>query len=201
MRGARLLDRKTNSVVQAEVISEVTAGDLIEVEGIWRKYREAARMRVIRNGLPVPEHNHWRWDRKAHDLQFTAYRCLAVRHKEEIQGLAMVSILGQAGRSAADKRKPVLYVKYIETAPWNLRDYVGEKARYGGVGTSLIVAAIELSVEEGMRGRIGLHSLPQSERFYGSFMEDLGVDRHVEGLRYFELSEAAARAFMTRGDQ
>jgi hypothetical protein len=55
----------------------------------------------------------------------------------------------------------------IESAPWNLKGYVGAGARFGGVGISLIRAAIAVSLEEEFRGRIALHSLPQSEPFYG----------------------------------
>jgi hypothetical protein len=80
------------------------------------------------------------------------------------------------------KVKPVLYVKYIESAPWNLRGYAGAGARFGGIGISLIRAAIAVSLEEEFRGRIALHSLPQSEPFYGRFMEDLGIDPDVEGF-------------------
>jgi hypothetical protein len=75
-----------------------------------------------------------------------------------------------------------LYVKYIESAPWNLRGYAGAGARFGGIGISLIRAAIAVSLEEEFRGRIALHSLPQSEPFYGRFMEDLGIDPDVEGF-------------------
>ena len=196
MRTAWLLDRRTKLVVSGEILPEVRADQLVAVEEVWRKYRKDARTRRIQNGLAVPEHNHWRWDEKAYDLIFTAYRCLGVRFENEIQGLAMVSTVGVYGRSAANEGKPVLYVKYIEAAPWNLRNYVGVEARFGGVGTSLIIAAIELSSEEAFRGRIALHSLQQSEHFYERFMEDLGIDADVEGLRYFEMSEAQAIRFM-----
>jgi len=65
---------------------------------------------------------------------------------------------------------------------------------------SLIRAAVAVSVEEEFRGRIALHSLPQSEPFYGRFMEDLGIDPDVEELRYFEMSEERALKFMIGGD-
>lgn len=52
----------------------------------------------------------------------------------------------------------------------------------------------------GVPGRIALHSLPQSESFCGRFMEDLGIDPDVEGLRYFEMSEERALEFMRGGD-
>jgi hypothetical protein len=199
MRPARLWDRKTNLVLNAEVLADVTPEKLVAVEKTWHKYREEAKARRVQSGLAVPGHNHWRWDEKAQELKFTAYRCLAVQHEGEVQGLSMVSTLAVPGQAAVHKGKPVLYVKYIETAPWNLRDYVGDDARFGGVGSSLIVAAIEVSIEEEFRGRIALHSLPQSEQFYKKFMENLGIDKDVEGLRYFELSEEQAHNFMKGG--
>ena len=73
---------------------------------------------------------------------------------------------------------------------------MGTEARFGGIGISPIRAAIAVSVEEEFRGRIALHSLPQSEPFYGRFMEDLGIDPVVEELRYFEMSEERALKFM-----
>jgi hypothetical protein len=67
-------------------------------------------------------------------------------------------------------------------------------------GISLIRAAIAVSLEEEFRGRIALHSLPQSEPFYGRFMEDLGIDPNVEKLRYFEMSEERALKFVKGGN-
>ena len=62
----------------------------------------------------------------------------------------------------------------------------------------LIATAVQLSLEEGFRGRIGLHSLPQAETFYATNcgMTDLGKDTKKEGLRYFEMTPAQAAAFL-----
>jgi hypothetical protein len=127
-----------------------------------------------RDGVPAPEHD-WNWDEKSHDLKFTAYRCLGIRYKDDVQGLMTISMLAIQGRAKAHWGKPVLYIKYIESVPWNLRVYAGEEARLGGVGVSLIRAAIAISVDEEFRGRIALHSLPHSEAFYTKFMEGGGV--------------------------
>lgn len=196
MRRARLLDRSTQLIVSAEVIEELTPKQLVETEEQWGKFRRQARANRRRLGIPVPEHNHWSWEEKSLDLRFAAYRCLGIEHDQQMQGLMMISTLATPGRSGAHKGKPVLYVKYIEAAPWNLKQYVGDDARFGGIGISLIAAAIETSMEEEFRGRIALHSLPQSEAFYSKFMEDLGIDLDVEELRYFEMSEGAALKFM-----
>lgn len=196
----KLWDRKSNGLVQAELLPEMTAAELVKEDEVWKKFRDA-KASGLRSGMAPPEHHHWNWERKSHELKFTAYRCLGIRCKGEIQGMMMVSTLAAGGRSAANKRKPILYLKYIESAPWNLKAYVGEEARFGGVGVALICAAIEVSVEEEFKGRIGLHSLPQSEQFYARFMSDLGVDIETEGLRYFEMSEEQARKFLKGGNR
>jgi hypothetical protein len=51
--------------------------------------------------------------------------------------------------------------------------------------------------EQDFRGRIGLHSLPAAEEFYGTVcgMTDLGRDESYQGLRYFEMTAAQAAAF------
>ncbi|SIT53919.1 conserved hypothetical protein [Mesorhizobium prunaredense] len=61
----------------------------------------------------------------------------------------------------------------------------------------MIRAAIEVSQEEGFRGRIGLHSLPQSAGFYerACGMSDLGIDGTKENLRYFEMTSEHAALF------
>ena len=200
MNEAQLWERKTDRIVSAELLPEMTPAQVVRTGEHWQRFRVQARARLRRERAPVPEHDHWDWDEKAHDLKFTAYRCLGIRYEDEIQGLIMISTLAVEGHLPVHKGKPVLYVKYIESAPWNLKGYVGAGARFGGIGISLIRAAIAVSVEEEFRGRIALHSLPQSESFYGRFMEDLGIDPYVEKLRYFEMSEERALKFMRGGD-
>lgn len=72
---------------------------------------------------------------------------------------------------------------------------------YKGAGRVLIGTAVSLSIEEELRGRIGLHSLPGAEDFYRDAigMADLGVDKDGphKGLRYFELSESQISGFLT----
>jgi hypothetical protein len=141
---AQLWDRRNNATVSADVLPAMTPEQLVQTEGRWQKFRVRARRRR-RVGVPVPEHNHWNWDEKSHDLKFTAYRCLGIWYDDEVQGLMMISILAVQGRARAHRAKPVLYIKYIEGAPWNLKAYVGEEARFGGVGVSLIGPPLRLA--------------------------------------------------------
>lgn len=63
----------------------------------------------------------------------------------------------------------------------------------------LLTAAIALSYEEGFKGRIGLHSLPQADAFYRRIgMTDLGPDPACQNLRYFEMTVEQARAFFEK---
>jgi hypothetical protein len=95
--------------------------------------------------------------------------------------------------------KHLVYVEYLEVAPWNRRA-VTNAPRYKGVGTVLMAAAIQLSLDEGNNGRIGLHSLPQADTFYRDVcqMTDLGPDATYPSypLRYFEMTAEQASAFM-----
>ena len=76
---------------------------------------------------------------------------------------------------------------YLESAPWNLKSFAASP-RFIGVGTILIAEAIRLSLEMGLSGRVGLHSLSQAETFYAARcrMTKVGPDPHHFDLTYFE---------------
>ena len=93
------------------------------------------------------------------------------------------------------------YVEFLEAAPWNRPEHA-RPTRFRGTGSVLIAAAIQVSRDEGYRGRLGLHSLPQSEPFYRNAigMQDFGPDDGYPGkLRYFEMTANAADHFMKGG--
>src|ERR1022692_3278108 len=138
MNKAQLWERKTDQIVSAELLPEMTPEQVVQTGEHWQRFRVQARERLRRERASVPEHDHWNWDEKSHYLKFTAYRCLGIRYDNEVQGLMMISTLAVEGRLPIHKGKPVLYVKYIESAPWNLKGYMGAEARFGGIGISLI---------------------------------------------------------------
>ncbi len=191
-----LLDRSAGQLVEAVLVEDVSRAELVEAHIDWQPHRLEALKRAAEGRGKWPEHWHWDWSQKAEKLKFLAYRCFGVEYGGQMQGLMMVSTIGRRARISTEGGKPVLYIEYIESAPWNLRDLT-ENPRFSGVGVALLEAAIGLSLREGMGGRIGLHSLPQSEAFYGRYMEDLGIDSNRdEKLRYFEMTPEQARAFI-----
>jgi hypothetical protein len=123
-----------------------------------------------------------------------AFHGFCVVAQGETQGLAQLD-LTRACREPSQRGKPLVYVDYLEVAPWNRPD-LGAPQRLRGVGSALITAAIALSHDEGFKGRLGLHSLPQADSFYRRIgMIDLGPDSAYQNLRYFEMTVEQARAF------
>jgi hypothetical protein len=69
------------------------------------------------------------------------------------------------------------------------------------VGSRLVEVAIRRSMAEEFRGRVGLHSLPTSERFYLKTcgMTPVGRDPAKQNLLCCEFTPEQAEAFLTRG--
>ena len=195
-RKCRLKAPESDDLVEADLVDELSKDDLVRVHLDWAPVRLEALKRLHAAKRPWPEHWHWDWSKKADMLDLLAYRCMGIEQGGHMQGLMMLSTLAVKGRLAGQVGKAVLYVEYLEGAPWNVRDLAGTP-QFLGVGIRLLEAAVEYSEEEGFGGRIGLHSLPQSDEFYRKYMTDLGPDSsQSQGLRYFEMSAEQVRYFL-----
>lgn len=166
---------------------------------------EARVQDLTRQGIPLgqwPQHAHWDWEMKAvHVAGLLAYQILGIECEREMQGLMLAATVGKSCRIPAQLGKPIVYVHFLATAPWNDRDFIPEPL-YGGVGKIFLAAAIQISIDNGFKGRIGLHSLPQDDAFYtGCGMTDLGQDSSpgAQNLRYFEMTPDQAHVFIGRG--
>ena len=181
-------------VVTAELVARCTAADFNAAEAEWgplrRQFRASGESGAIET---AQEHGHWNWGRKAPPLSDPAFRGIALKFEGRTQGLMLVRLEGIMSRLDAAPR-PLVYIEFIEVAPWNLRGLF-QAPEFSRVGTALFREAVRLSESLGFEGRVGLHSLPQSEEFYSGAcaMTRLGVDRDHEGLAYFE------RAFGSKG--
>jgi|SRR5947209_4519668 len=183
-------------LVEADLVDELSNDDLINAHLDWGPARLEGLKRLREAGRPWPEHWHWDWSKKADLLDLLAYHCFGIVHGGRMQGLMMVSTIAGKGRLPGQVGKPVLYIEYLESAPWNYRE-LAEKPEFLGVGVRLLEAAVEFSGEEGFGGRVSLHSLSQSTEFYRKHMTDLGLDSgHPQGLRYFEMNMEQVRTFV-----
>lgn len=205
-RQIAIWDNTKDEPVEATLHESLPPDTLVAVESIWFPLRLQATARLAQaQGLAsVPEHWHWNWGNKSSRLQLLAYQCLGIECAGQIQNLAMVSTVGHSARLAPDAGKPLIYLEYVESAPWNLRPLT-DKPLYGGLGAQTMLAIIRLSKHEGFHGRVGLHSLPQAEKFYRNVcgMTDLGPDPDPDkqGLRYFEFTREQAQAFQKKGGE
>lgn len=139
-----------------------------------------------------PQHPHWNWLKKqmvyGGQIAMSSY---AITCNGETQGLMWVNKTKYSQMEAA-KGKPLVYIEFLSSAPWNDRR-LQSPVCYKGVGSIMVKAAINLSVDEEFKGRIGLHSLPQAEPFYNKMgLCDLGIDHSHQSLRYYEMTEEQA---------
>jgi hypothetical protein len=190
----------TNESVVAELWDGIGPQNLADWTREWQPVLMRALQELVSRGVPMqhwPQSWHWNWETKvAHMSGLLGARTFCVVAESVTQGLMSVDLTKNA-RLEVQRAKPIVYVDYLEVAPWNRKDLVGS-ARFRGIGTVLIAAAIELSRQEDFKGRIGLHSLPQADDFYRNTckMSDLQPDPAKQNLRYFEMTRDQAEAFM-----
>ena len=200
-----LRDGATGRPVRAELWDGIGAQHLTDWAQAWRPALRESLQKLQNRGVPLsglPQNRHWDWPRKvAYVDGLLGARTFCVVASGMTQGLMTVDLTRDA-RLDDQRGKPLVYVDFVEAAPWNRRDLAGS-IRFRGVGTVLLTAAIDLSLAEGFKGRIGLHSLPQAEDFYRDRcgMSELQPDPAYEGLRYFEMTTAQAQAFLNHEDK
>jgi hypothetical protein len=186
-----LIDGRSSDrpLVSAELYRDYPAAGLDGIEQHWAAARERAAAVGKLRGLAPLEHSHWDWRNKADSVEAGWHMLVAVECGGETQGLMAVL---KRPRPAKLSSGALIYVDYLESAPWNLKGS-SEAPRFVGVGTILIADAVQLSIEEGLEGRVGLHSLPQAEQFYlRCGMSRMGSDIDYYDLPYFEFTAPAA---------
>ena len=127
----------------------------------------------------------WDWEFKARVYSsLPGAELYAVECERDTQGLMLITKRGK--RSWLAPNQPIVYVRYIASAPWN-RLEVQDPPTYKTVGSVMLKFARFRSTELGYGGFVGLHSLPGAEGFYRKQgMIELGTDPTQENLVYFE---------------
>ena len=138
----------------------------------------------------------WPWEREIADgLQRTGRLVLAVA------GDSLEALMSLSVRPARGADGDLLYVEYVQAAPWNERS-AGAKRRFAGLGGLLLVVAAQLSREEGLHGRLGLHSKQEVEGFYERHqLRSYGPDSDEDGFVYFEGGNEWAYEFLKRAER
>ncbi|MBL4749388.1 MAG: hypothetical protein JKX71_02175 [Amylibacter sp.] len=199
-----LTDRSTSNLVQAELWHGIVDKNLGDWEAEWipdlqRRLKLLNQRNVERRFWPQSRLWDWR-DKLAAIERRLANLSFAIVANGMTQAMMTVD-LSKRARISSYESQHLIYVDFLEAAPWKRNDVAEEPPRFGGCGSILINAAIQQSMLEGFKGRIGLHSLPQANNFYANAcgMTDLGQDASYENLRYFELDPDNARRFLEKG--
>lgn len=189
-----IIDRATANPVTATLHNELSELEVIDVEIVWSPERLRALRNLRQRGEALPDHIHWNWAVKAAQTSgLLSYQSYGIETAGRMQGLMMVCLDAHYARLDPDKGKPLVYIDYLETAPWNAKEFTSTPI-YKLVGLRLVQVAARTSVQQGFSGRVGLHTLPQSRPFYTEAcgMQALGPDPSYGKLEYFELAAAKA---------
>ena len=195
-----LLSRATDTFETAQVFKGLDQKNFDDFEQLWKPLLNRSRASYSSWSAAAQAHaqdSHWDWIRVTKEaLTSLQYEAFAVECKGATQGLMLVN-LTRFAKLDIQKGLELVYVERIATAPWN-RSALVPNPQFKGVGRILLATAISLSVQVEFQGRLGLHSLKQSETWYRDVcgMSDLGVDPE-KNLRYFEMTVAQASPFLS----
>jgi hypothetical protein len=197
-RAIDLIRREDDAFVEAQLLADVRSKDFVMIEREWSPARIRIHQRLLQLSAKReiwPESLHWDWSKKAPRIELLESRGIGIVSGDRWQGVMLTSFASHLARLPSERGKPLVYVEFLEAAPWNWRiESIGQEGLYKGIGTILMLEAIRQSQSEGFLGRLGLHALPQSEAFYRERwgMTSLGRDADKQGLPYFELAPERA---------
>ena len=195
-----LENRRAGALEDAELFTPIDATHIADFDQHWKPAIHAGLRALPPGSQPVQanlEDWHWDWHKKMEVFAGRLdYQGFALTCGGRTQGLMLCSLVHTA-RESSQHNQHLVYIEFLHTAPWNRPGFTS-KPLYKGVGGILLAAAISLSMEQEFKGRIGLHSLPNSAQWYRGYcgMTDLGIDADYQQLRYFEMTPAQAAKFV-----
>ncbi|WP_159095513.1 GNAT family N-acetyltransferase [Stenotrophomonas sp. YAU14A_MKIMI4_1] len=197
-----LVDMGTGQLVEAEIFDAISPADIADWRTTWKPEMDGLVQKLQAQNVPRhlwPQSHHWDWVSKVPPPMAIFEKGYALRCEGRLQGLMRVNSVSQRCRLPEQQGSDCIYVDFIETAPWNQAWY-SVTPKYSLVGSVLMAAAIQESVDQGLKGRLGLHSLPQSDSWYAQRLglEDLGLDadRYEGRLKYFEATPEIAASIL-----
>ena len=194
--------RSDDAIVEARLLDGMRPQDLLVVEREWSPERSIIMQELLQNGVPRsdwPQSLHWDWSKKAPQLGLLESSGFGIVCEQRWQGVMLTKTASYVSQLGQDRGKPLVYIDYLEAAPWNwIVPELGRDRRFGAIGSVLFWRAVKQSQEEGFHGRVGLHALPQAEQWYekGFGMTLIGRDPAKQDLLYFELSRQQAQSLL-----
>ena len=212
-----IYDVKAEDYVNADLFDGLSEKHLLDFENRWKpildKHLENVRNscidscgNIIRQ-LLIDELGKlniqdigwvWRDKLKRHPQPSTYYKFYVLEYDNVAQGLMSIDLATRRCLLESHSNNHLAYIDYLAVAPWN-RPQLYNPQSYRMIGRVMMATAISTSIDAGFKGRIGLHSLPQSENFYNDKcgMICLGNDVHKQNLLYYEMTSEKAYEFIS----
>ena len=199
VHAAYIVDAATEDIVEVVLHDDLSTDVLLDIEEQWAPSRHGLRRRL--RALRVarekwPQSLHWDWGRKGLQLALgdpDDFRVMAIRRQRTWEAAMVTLCKNQVTLSPPDAGKPLVYIDYLEVAPWNWTVDKCQARKFKAAGAVLLRAAVEQSFAKGWAGRVGLHALPQAAPFYTSQgLQFVKHDSSKQNLPYYELSAAEA---------
>lgn len=192
-----IIEGTTDEPIAVELHDDLKIDRLLDIEQQWTPARDELREKLTKLGITRgdwPESLHWNWERKSLRLAFADpddFRVMAIRRQTNWEGAIVTRCKNHVASRAPDAGQPLVYVDYLEAAPWNWTVDKIQTRKFKVVGSLLLRAAIEQSYAKGWAGRTGLHALPKAQAFYrGQGLQYVRNDANKQNLPYYELSAA-----------
>jgi hypothetical protein len=180
-------------------------GEPLELELRLARRDDLARLR--REWLPAltkanrPEKD-WPWEEQIRlGEEEDGHACFVVTSEGSVDAFLSLSVTPDVVSRYDPKGSPLVYVEYVAAAPKHTLAAEGSRT-LKGLGTFLIEVSVAISADLGFDGRLALHSLPESERFYRKLnFCTSGVRENADGesLLYFEAGAATAASLLQEG--
>lgn len=202
---AKLVRGEDGAIIEAVLRNGLNPSDLTEIEQSWNGARLRLVGSLMAGSIPLsdwPQSLPWDWALKAPELELLHATAFGVIFDENWQGVMLTKTATDFARLPDDSGKPIVYIDYLESAPWNWNvAAIDQRGEYKGVGSILFRQGVVQSFSEGFNGRVGLHSLPQANGFYEFVcgMTSLGPDPQKQNLSYFELVSEQAHKYLETG--
>ena len=189
----KIFEVSTSKLVKATLFEGLIRQNIQDHEKKWIPLLEQANQKATKHGRrKIAKDAHWRWSEKVdYRAGQIGYRHYAIEHEGYTVGLMILNLIEK--KSKIEPNKDLVYLEYISVCP-EARKEIKNPPGFRGIGSVLFHVAIEVSFEEGMEGKIGLHSLPSASSWYSEKMgmKNQGIDQSESNLEYFELAKEKA---------
>ncbi len=159
----QLYDVKRKCFLDAELKNAITEENIIDWRDLWIPMQIRRLNQYLDRGgstYGVLESVHWNWANKVLDMQTNSnLRGFSLEYEGRTEAMMIVDV-SRISKLNEQGGKFLVYVDYVQSAPWNKSDGVESMKKFKRCGTVTIKKAIQYSLLLQREGRIGLHSLP-----------------------------------------